>query len=207
MRIRPFLRRALAAGAAVALISTLSACSVTALAAKLVDDASGKNDTIQPAEIHNGALAAEAEALLAVIQEDSWEPPLGGNILSPCDAPDTYAFYGSWFSSELAQPPADAETAAVAIDRLSAWLESRGWSDIEEFDFTTDSVGVNALGISAWHESIGVTDMQVIFYYEGDVGVDYTHTEVDVDSDCLPADMDPANPDSGGPFIPAVNTA
>lgn len=194
MRTRPLLRRALVAAIAVALMSSLSACSLTALAAKFAEDATGKNDSVQPAEIHNRAVADEAEALLAFIQDDDWAPPLGGNILSPCDAPGTYAFYGSWFSSELAQSPADVETAAAVIDGLSAWLESRGWSDIEEFDFTTDSVGVNALGISAWHESIGVYEMQAIFYYEGDSGVDYPHIVVDIDSDCLPTDLDATDP-------------
>lgn len=186
---------------------SLSSCSLASLAAKVAENSSGKNDPIQPAEIHNRALADETAALLASISDSDWEPAPGGNILSRCEARGIYSFYGSWYSPELAAVPGDAEAAGAAIAQLRNWLEARGWIDLEDIEFTTDSVGVNALGIAAWNERAGVYDMQAIFYYEGDIGVEYPHIVVDIDSDCLPADIDPANPDSGGPFIPAVNTA
>lgn len=188
MRISPLLRRALATGAAVALVASLSACSLTSLAAKLADGADSSSDWVQPAEIHNSAVADETASLLAFVQDGAWQPPAGGNILRPCDAADTYAFYGSWISDERPETPAGAESAAAAVESLSAWFESRGWADLEKFDFTTDVVDVNALGIAGSHPAAGISEMQTIFYYEGDIDFEYPHIVVDVDTVCLPSD-------------------
>jgi len=145
-----------------------------------------------PAEIENQALQAGVDELLAHISDAEWEPPSTGNVRRACDAgtgDDAYLFYGSWFSSETAELPGDGEIAESGMSGLRDWLESQGWSDLELFDFTTEVVDVNAFGVEGSNLDAGISWMQAIYYFEGDVGRDYPHVVVDVDSACLVVDM------------------
>ncbi len=81
-----------------------------------------------------------------------------------------------------------------AAAELGAWLEAEGWSELEDYEFTTESVNVNAVGISAEKPFVGIEYMQVTYYYEGDYGTDYPHIVVDIDSECL---IDDSNGESG----------
>lgn len=173
-------------------MSSLSACSLTALAAKSVDALTGQPETQQSAQMHNRALENEVDALLAFISDGDWEAPLGDNLRTECDVKEftlDYFFYGSWYSPGLADAPADREAATSAVDELRAWLQGRGWTDLEPIDFSTAVVGVNAIGIAGTHLESGVSGMQAIFYYEGDIDIASPHVVVDIDSDCLPTDL------------------
>lgn len=170
---------------------TLSGC----FSSTLVDMIAGspqESELEYQAEMQNGELAQDVDVLLTHIWEGDWAPPAGGNVRVACDngqGDEAYYFYGSWFTTEDAALPGDGEVAKSAISGLRGWLESEGWSALEEFDFTPDVGGVNAFGVEGTKPDAGIYGMQAIYYYEGDLEIPYPHVVVDIDSDCLVVDL------------------
>lgn len=184
-------RLAAAAAAGLILVPMLTSCSVLDAIQASVD----ARDSAEPeysAQIQNSGLAAEKELLLAQLWEGEAELPVGGNIRQECrigGAEKAYLFYGSWSSPASADISPDRGEAIRIITEMRDWLEAQGWEYLEMFEFTTEKLDVNAFGVSGAKTSVGISDMQVIYYFEGQLGRPEPHIVVDIDSDCLPADM------------------
>ena len=177
------------------LVAGLSACSPAAIT-EMLSNSSRSSDIEYDVAIENGALQRGVDDLLGYFQSGQWELPSGGNVRRACvlgeDSSrrvESYYFYGSWFSPETAELPGDREVARDAVTGLRFWLQNQGWSDVVEFDFTTDVVDVNAFGVEASNPDAGIEWMQAIYYYEGDHGRNYPHIVIDVDSECLVSNL------------------
>lgn len=180
-----------AAAAGLIVVPMLTSCSVLdALQASV--DARDSAEIEYSAQIQNSGLAAEKELLLAQLWEGEPELPVGGNIRRACNASGeekAYLFYGSWTSPASAEISPDRGEAMRIITELRDWLETQGWEYLEMFEFTADKLDVNAFGVSGAKSSAGISDMQVIYYFEGELGQPEPHIVVDIDSDCLVADL------------------
>lgn len=162
----------------------------------MLSSSSRSSDIEHDVTIENGALQRGVDDLLGYFQSGQWEPPDGGNVRRACvsgeesaERTESYYFFGSWFSPESTELSGDREVARDTVAGLRLWLQQQGWSGVEEFDFTTDVVDVNAFGVEASHPEAGIEWMQAIYYYEGDHGRNYPHIVIDVDSECLVSDL------------------
>lgn len=191
MRTRTRARRAVAILGALILLPSLSGC----IPSTLIEAFSAPDDRPEPeqsAQIQNSKLQLGVDELLDHLWEGEWNLPPGGQYRTACDAgqgAQAYLFYGSWFTPEEMELPGEREVAESAMSGFHSWLESEGWSDLEEFEFTPDTVDVNAFGVAGSKPEVGIREMQAIYYFEGDYGIDYPHVVVDVDSDCLVVDL------------------
>lgn len=184
-------RGAAAILAALILVPSLSGC----VSSTFIDALTGgqnRPDPEQNAQIQNSTLEQGVDELLDHLWQGEWDLPTDGQYRTACDVgqdAQAYLFYGSWFTPEEMELPGDRAVAKSAMSGFRAWLESEGWSDLEEFEFTPDVVSVNAFGVAGTKLDAGIREMQAIYYYEGDFGIDYPHVVVDVDSDCLIVDL------------------
>lgn len=191
MRNRTRARGAAAILAALILVPALSGC----VSATLIDTLTGGQKQPTPeqsAQIQNSKLEQGVDELLDHLWQGEWDLPPGGQYRTACDAgqgEQAYLFYGSWFTPEEMALPGEREVAKSAMSGFRSWLESEGWSDLEEFEFTLDAVDVNAFGVAGSKPEAGIYEMQAIYYFEGDYGIDYPHVVVDVDSECLVVDL------------------
>lgn len=184
-------RRASAATAAMLILApVLSSCATLGALQESVNSGGSKIES--PAEMQNSGFAKETNTLLDQMWQGDWELPVGGNVRVPCkadEAGEAYEFYGSWFSPAEAAYSADRVEAMHTISAVREWLEADGWEYLENFEFTTDVVDVNAVGVGGSKRDAGVSDMQVVYYFEGQVERPYPHIVVDVDSTCLLVDI------------------
>ncbi|MDI6023506.1 hypothetical protein QBL02_08110 [Leucobacter sp. UT-8R-CII-1-4] len=173
------------------LVPMLASCAALDVIQASVD-ARNSSEIESPAQIQNSQLAAETELLLAQLWEGEGDLPVGGNVRRACQADEggeAYLFYGSWFSPASAAVSPDRSEAIMTITEMSDWLEAQGWEYVETFEFTTEKLDVNAVGVGASKSAAGIPDMQVIYYFEGQLGQPEPHIVVDIDSDCLVADL------------------
>lgn len=184
-------RVAAKAAVGVILVPMLASCSaLDAIQASV--NARDASQIESPAQIQNSVLAAEKELLLAQLWEGEGVLPPGGNVRRACkadEAGEAYLFYGSWTSPASAALSPDRSEAIMTITELRDWLEEQGWEYLETFEFTTEKLNVNAVGVGASKSTAGILDMQVIYYFEGQLGQPEPHIVVDIDSDCLIADL------------------
>ena len=184
-------RGALAAAAALALCAALTACSPAMMRGLLADGSDPGPEIEDSPGLFNSQLADAVEMLLMEVwigDAGAWDAAFSGNVRTACVddlGRDAYYFYGSWFTPDGADAPGDRRAAERAMAELGAWLEAEGWSELEDYEFTTESVSVNAIGVSAEKPFVGIDYMQVTYYYEGDYGMEYPHIVVDIDSECL----------------------
>ena len=184
-------RGAAAILAALILVPSLSGC----FSPTLIDALTGGQNRPTPepnAQIQNSTLDQSVDELLNHLWDGEWDLPPEGQYRLACDAgqgEQAYKFFGSWFTPEEMELPGDREVAKTAMSGFRAWLESEGWSDLEEFEFTADELDVNAFGVAGSNLEAGIREMQAIYYFEGDFEIVYPHVVVDVDSDCLIVDL------------------
>lgn len=177
--------------AALILVPSLSGC----FSPTLIDALTGGQNRPAPesnAQIQNSKLEQGVDELLDHLWDGEWDLPTEGQYRTACNSgqgEQAYLFYGSWFTPEEMDLPGDREVAQSAMSGFRAWLESEGWSDLEEFEFTPDTFDVNAFGVAGSNLDAGIREMQAIYYFEGDFGIDYPHVVVDIDSDCLVVDL------------------
>ena len=173
------------------LVAGLSACSPAAIT-EMLSNSSRSSDIEYDVAIENGTLQRSVDDLLGYFQGGQWELPAGGNVRRVCvssEQTESFYFYGTWFSPEATELSEDRGVARGAMTGLRFWLQNQGWSDVVEFDFTTDVVDVNAFGVEASNPDAGIEWMQAIYYYEGDHDRNYPHIVIDVDSECLVSDL------------------
>lgn len=178
------------AAALVVVSVTLTGCSSLLQGPQ---DASPPSGEIEyGAEIHNASLKDDVDTLLSHIDGTEWDRAPRGHVRTECGAEHgatAHRFFGSWFTQSGAVVPDDAEMAEAAASDLAAWLEGEGWGDVELFEFSEAELDVNAYGVGGSRPESGIEDFQVIYFFEGDLDLDYPYVGVDVDSGCLHADL------------------
>ncbi len=180
-----------AAAAGLILAPALSGCASSGVMDALFNQKPASKIE-SPAHMQNSELAESSNALLDQLWEGEWNLPVGGNVRLACESDaggEAYQFFGSWFSPEEANYSGSRNEAMARVIELRGWLEADGWEYLDNIEFNTDNVGVNAVGVGGSKTSAGIVDMQAIYYFEGDVDYPFPHIVVDIDSDCLPVNM------------------